>query len=51
MSNIMNCIIYHFNKEISNDYDSRSTFYFFSFPVGNFKCNLIFFNFEFVTRK
>ena len=26
-------------------------FFFFSFSVINFKCNLIFFDFEFVTRK
>ena len=50
-SNILNCIIYHFNKEISNDYHSRSTFCVFSFPFSNFKCNFIFFNFEFVTLK
>ena len=47
----MNCTIYNFNKKISNDYDSRSTFWFFSFTVSNFKCNLIAFNFEFVIRK
>ena len=26
-------------------------FLFFGFPVSNFKCNLIFLNFEFVTRQ
>ena len=26
-------------------------FGFFSFPVSNFKCNLIFFNIEFIIRK
>ena len=26
-------------------------FGFFSFPVSNFKCNLIFFNFEFIIQK
>ena len=29
-SNILNCIIFHFNKEILNDYESRPTFSFFS---------------------
>ena len=47
-SNILFWIV---QKEISNDYDLRSTFWFFSFPVSNFKCNLIFFNFQFVIQK
>ena len=48
---MINCLMYHFNKKISNDYDSRSIFWFFSFPASNFKCNLIFFNVEFAIRK
>ena len=50
-SDILNCIIYRFSKEIWNDYDSRSTFYFFGFSVSNFKYNLVFFNFQLVTGK
>ena len=48
---MMNCIMYHFNEKISNHSDSKSTFWFFSFPASNFKCNLVFFNFEFAIRK
>ena len=44
---MMNCTMCYFNKKISNDYDSKSTFWFFSFPASNFKSNLAFFNFEF----
>ena len=48
---MMNCTMCYFNKKISNDYDSKSTFWFFSFPASNFKSNLAFFNFEFAIRK
>ena len=46
---ILNCIIFRFNKEISRNYNSKSTLLFI-FWNSNSKWNFLFCNFELVTR-
>ena len=47
---ILNCL-FHFNKEISGDYNSKLRSYFFIFRISKSKWNFLFFNFELVTQK